>query len=146
MVFNKALAEIIQKADMPRKMVMHDFYIAEVCLAVGGMLLYDPVSYIEYRQHSNNTVGVAHGFLNAFVDRLKKITQKRKVSVAEQAQDILALYGDQISKTNRKWLEQLAVYKHNFINKLKITCSIQTHYTSVNSSITNRLSLLLGNL
>ena len=50
---------MIQNKPMPEKMFMHDFYVAVLCSALGGGIVYDEKSYMKYRQHGNNVIGVA---------------------------------------------------------------------------------------
>lgn len=61
MIFNAELAKMIQNKPMPEKMFMHDFYVAVLCSALGGGIVYDEKSYMKYRQHGNNVIGVAKG-------------------------------------------------------------------------------------
>lgn len=57
MIFNNSLAKLIQEKSIPEKIVMHDFYIAEVCACFDGNIIFDSNPNMKYRQHGNNVVG-----------------------------------------------------------------------------------------
>ena len=145
MVFNQKLAEIIQKCERPQKVVMHDFYIAVLCAGIGGKIIYDENSYIKYRQHGNNVVGVSNGVADKIKDRLKKITKKSKISIEEQAYDILNRYELQLLANEKKWLSKVSEYRKSSLRRLKLAFSLKTHYVNLNSAMVLRLSILLGN-
>lgn len=141
MVFNSALAERIRRKDHPKKIIMHDFFAALVCAAFDGAIFYDEIPHMKYRQHGSNVVGVSQGTIRR---RVREITQKPAVGVAEQAQSILELYRDDLDEQKRDWLETVRDYKKTILSRAKLACSRRTSYINKNMSITLRLSLLLG--
>lgn len=144
-LINNALAKMIQMYKCPENVIMHDYYIAEVCLSLGGKIIYDCNSYIKYRQHSDNVVGVTNGKISAIYDRIKKIISKNKIGIDDQAKEILKIYGKNIEGKEKKWLEQVAMYKKTTINRIKLSLSRKVKIGSLNSNVTIRLSILLGN-
>ena len=116
MIFNHNLAAIIQKERMPQKMVMHDFFLAELCLAAGGKVFYDPNVTMQYRQHGNNTIGVSYGILRTIKDRLKDINTPMEPGISEQSKEILDIYFNRMEPETRQWLEKIAAYKSNVWN------------------------------
>lgn len=146
MVINHSLFDVVKKCVLPHKIVMHDFFLCELCLAVDGNVFYDNVDTVLYRQHTNNTVGVANGKLSVFRDRFRTITKKSKISIADQAAEILNSYVvPLINEEYYLWLKSVSEYRKNFINRLKLAFSTKTKYASFNSSIKLRLALILGN-
>lgn len=145
MVFNHQLAELVQNKEFPKRVPMHDFYITLLCLAVGGKVIYDDQPSMKYRQHGNNVVGVAYGFMNTIRNRLKAITHKEKVSIADQAQEILHLYGDCISSDYSDWLNRVASYRGSITKRISLSCSRKTKYINRNMGLRLRLSILFGN-
>ena len=145
MVFNDALAKIIRDHDAPSKMVMHDFLVCELCLAVGGKVIFDDHDSINYRQHGNNTVGVSRGLAGKVKERLKDITTKAKVSTAEQASELLRIYGSLIPEENRAWLQRVSCYRDSFGKRLSLALTGKTKYASKNSAFKLRGALLFGN-
>ena len=142
MVFNKSLAEIVWMNSAPKKMVLHDFYMAVLCKAVGGKIIYDDYASMKYRQHGNNVVGVAATKKNIMNSRIKSIMCKKKVGIAEQCEDILRY---SMADSSREWIEKVSMYKKNFIHRLALASSGKTHYINRNMSVKIRLSILFGN-
>lgn len=145
MIFNNELAEMIKMHKKNRIMVLHDFYVAAVCVSIGGKIIYDPKSTMKYRQHDENVVGVSYGKLGTIMGRIKDIIYKEPVSIASQARSILINYMNEIEENRKKWLEKVAHYKDGSINRLKLASSLKTGYINKNMSVKLRLSILLGN-
>ena len=145
MIFNSELAEIIQKKNIPEKIVMHDFYIAAVCSALNGTITFDTRSFMKYRQHGNNAVGVSYGFVGTILGRMKDITTKEETGIADQAKEILQLYETDLDTDKREWLERIGTYRDSLLNRLLLASSLKTKYMNRNMAIKLRLSILLGN-
>lgn len=145
MVFNKQLAQYIQGAELPGNIVMHDFYVSLLCLAVGGNIVFDPNAYMKYRQHGNNVVGVSSGLAATIRSRLNDILIKAKESISEQADQVLRLYRSQLSDDKVAWLETVRDYNKSFANRVRLACSRKTRYVNFNMGLKLRLSILFGN-
>lgn len=143
MVWNRPLAELLQSQPMPGPIVMHDFYVALVCLLAGGKILYDAESRMLYRQHGNNVVGAAHNKLSAIKNRIRTITQRRPVTVGQQAHTLLSQYSHLGTTEQHLWLKKLS--DPRFFARIGIACSKKTCYISANKSLTLRLAILFGN-
>ncbi len=143
MVFNARLAEIVQHNPPKGKIVMHDFYIALLCTAVGGKLVYDARPFMKYRQHGNNVVGVAHGLMGTLKSRVDDITTPAKVGIAEQAETLLQ--NPMIKGTKRRWLVRVARYNHSVRGRVALATSSKTSYINKNNALKLRVSILLGN-
>lgn len=80
MVFNKELADVIKKkqhrpnSDVLR-MRMHDTWVIAVAECIGDVI-YDQNSYIKYRIHENNTVGLKKGKVKRVIEKLIGIQKK----------------------------------------------------------------------
>lgn len=145
MVFNRALAQLLTEAELPKELIMHDFYAAAVCDLFDGQICYDPGAYMLYRQHGNNVVGVARTKLDALRNRICAITSKSTVSVSQQAQSILQCYPEIPDTNKKKWLVRVAGYQQSFGSALSLALSSKTHYCNWNKALTIRLSLLMRN-
>ncbi len=145
MVFNNALAQLIQSAPVPNVLMMHDFYAAVVCALFDGTICYDSKATMLYRQHGNNVVGVSRNKIQAFRNRLCAITHKEKVTVAEQAASMLACYPQIPDRQKKQWLERVARYRDSFPRALTLALTGKTRYSNKNKAITLRLALLLRN-
>lgn len=145
MVFNNELAKQIKEKEMPKDIVLHDFYIACVCAALDGKIIFDDTATLKYRQHGNNVVGVSNGFLDKIKERLSDVFTKQKVSIADQSKEIHDIYEEEIQEDKIKWLEDVANYKNTFSKRFKLAFSRKTKYINKNMSLKLRLSILFGN-
>lgn len=144
-VFNKKLAECIVKKPLPKKMIMHDYYVSVLCLALGGEIFYDKRAHMKYRQHQNNVVGVSCGIINTIRSRLSDINQRAEVSISEQSAEILALYEDEIYSDYSQWLKKVSSYREKTINRILLAITQKTRYINGNMGLKFRLSILMGN-
>ena len=119
---------------------MHDFYIALVCVAVKGSIRYDQGSYMLYRQHENNAVGVSYGFLNKITSRCRDIIAREKNGIDSQAEQILKIYGSRIGKEEKR-----CGYRRNLFTRLELAASFKTRYMNKNTAVKLRMAILLGN-
>lgn len=146
LVLNNDLAKYIQNSNYPKKIIMHDFYISEVCAAIGKKIIYDPECVMYYRQHNNNVVGVSYGtILNKIISRVKSILNKPTVSISDQANDIYINYSQYIDLENKEWLRLVKNYKNSLATRLKLAFTHEVKYVNRNQAIRNRLSIMLGN-
>lgn len=145
MVMNRALAALLRQRERPGKMVMHDFYVALVCAAVGGKILYEDCGYLQYRQHGNNVVGVSHGFLQTIKARLHSITTAPAVTVDEQSAEVLTRYESLMPPENAAWLRRVAGYRNHWYSRMGLAFSGKTRYVRRNKAVELRLALLWGN-
>ena len=71
MVFNAALRNLylqLNIGDISKSIVMHDWFFL-LLARCSGDVLYDKNSYLLYRQHANNVVGIKSGVLSIFKNR-----------------------------------------------------------------------------
>lgn len=145
MVFNRQLAQLVQDAPMPGRIVMHDFYLAVICKLFDGTIIYDPVAYMGYRQHGKNVVGVSRSKAAAIRDRIRSVSKKAAITIAEQAQSVLDAYPLLSDNAQCRWLKQLAALPTSLPARISVACAGKTRYISLEKSLTLRLAILLGN-
>lgn len=145
MICNSSLVELIREKEMPQTITMHDSYVARVCLAVGGSLIYEDVAHILYRQHENNVLGIRAGILEKLRQKIKDVLHKEQITLDEQAVEILRLYGDLMPEENRIWMDKVAHYRDSFVSRCLLAFSTKPHYITRNMGLKLRLAILLGN-
>ena len=148
MVWNKDLQELlVRNTEVPspellRKRI-HDVWVAMVA-AVTGNIYYDPESFILYRQHENNVVGVREGsVIKEWNKKLKKPELRNGRS--DLAKEILKSFKTSIE--NRDILERLklyANYRDSAKEKLKLMADKSICMFSGESKILFILKVLLG--
>lgn len=63
MVFNHAARKLIMKAGSNANPVVHDWFLYMVVSGCGGVVIYDPVPSLCYRQHAANLIGANDEFI-----------------------------------------------------------------------------------
>ena len=76
MLFNNKSRELFVST-FPSEGIMHDTWMNLIC-AFSGRVYYDFNSYILYRQHSNNVIGVPKNFFERATQMLNRIFIKRR--------------------------------------------------------------------
>src|SRR5699024_7548866 len=90
-VINKALCSKIIN-HMPSFVIMHDFWIYLVSSCF-GKVIYDKDTYILYRQHDRNAVGMSSSKLKNYLKRVKNFNKHRGL-LSRQICEFERLYAD----------------------------------------------------
>ena len=142
MVFNRALLELIN-SKTPGPITMHDEWLHKVCLAVGGVLIYDEDVHILYRQHGGNTIGGQLSLWKVLKRYWKTVTEPDCIR-SKCIKSVLDCYGDKMSPKNKKMAEKVASYRRNFRRRMSLLLDrdIKTEYTKRN--IMFKMAVILG--
>ena len=126
MVWNKRLQKLLTDSSrLPSKELLivriHDVWVAMVASVVGG-IHYDFDSYIYYRQHEHNVVGVKKKPLISQW-KLKIGNKSIQNGRSKLAKEIIQKYGDLIQDTSTKEkLTEFADYQSSFSAKVRLLC------------------------
>lgn len=144
-IFNRALAELLQTYGDPEKLIMHDSYAAILCTLFDGRIVFDPAPHMDYRQHGNNAVGSNWTKWDALKDRFYRITKGDDITVAHMAQSILAQKPQAPNKDKLAFLQKVAQYPQSFTNAVSLACSDKPRYNGLSMQVTMRLAILFRN-
>lgn len=120
LVINKKMREIMIKSKPCGNIGMHDSLIYRVAQAVDAKVIYDNVSYIKYRQHDNNVMGISTE--KTLKKYFKYLFRKEKRVVGYVSYYIYNNYKDIISESNKEILDSIIqIYlKNNFFSKIAL--------------------------
>ena len=121
MMINNALRELAIKKETTENMIMHDWYLTVLCLAVGNVGFVNE-SLILYRQHGNNQVGAKNTKSVKYLFNKALQLKKNKESIKNtylQAKDIFEIFND--GSDNFKLIDSFAQNLNK--NKLQRICS-----------------------
>lgn len=116
MVMNRALVQEIVTHPCPPETVidfrLHDGWIALVAI-LRGELIYDPNSYILYRIHKNNTVGIRKTSIKERLNRLllRGKNGEHRANLRSNTASVLLDYYPDIDEEHRAVLEKYAYYR-----------------------------------
>ena len=120
-VFNKALAQMVAEKDRPDPRILryrlHDAWLMLVAIAC-GKAVYDDASYMLYRIHEENTVGVKNISISERLNRLKRYFVKRDDANLRliTAKELLRLF-PQIDEDTKRILRLYANYQDDWSSK-----------------------------
>lgn len=117
MVFNKRLLELLVKHDLSvlNEYPLHDLWLNLVCTGCGGKVFFDNVSYILYRQHEHNAVGVRQNFASKIKE--SAIFDKHNLR-SGAALELLKLYDGELSDEAMKLIEKIKKADDSFTGRL----------------------------
>ncbi len=147
-VFNNDLARIIQENEMPDVFIMHDSLLTCLCGLIGGTIIYDEKPSMRYRMHGNNVFGMVsarQNVGNVIKDRLLEITQKRKISMYDQADSLLRTYRSYIPEENQRLCNVVVDSKKSILARLRLVFNRKLKHDTLNKTITKKLEILFGN-
>lgn len=113
MVFNRRLVREIKEYN-PGFITMHDGWVHRVCLCVGGKIIGDPTSYINYRQHRSNAVGMQKRTIREQFNTFGQNENK----LSRLAQEMISGYKNCIRKDDLYFVSAVAEYKDYFKYRL----------------------------
>lgn len=142
-VFNKKLFGMLQRK--PYYIPMHDWWAVIVCFAVGGVVIYDDDSYILYRQHGNNTLGMDETTIGRLKRRIFKVFIGNEKRRSRMVKELLRLYQEEIASAEYlSTLKLLTDCESGLKNKVRVLENNKLRSGSFGSDWTFRISVLLN--
>jgi rhamnosyltransferase len=118
MVLNKSLRDILNTYT-PNYIPMHDYWIISVALAIGADVIFDTNSYILYRQHTGNTVGMGKGKMYEWKRRILRLLHQEE-SRSRMAQEIYQGFRKDIDSENLDTLQLYIEAKKNIFKRIHL--------------------------
>lgn len=142
MCLNKILWKTIL-LHRPLANIMHDGWIHKLCLAVGGNVFFDDKSYILYRQHGNNVVGVSSTFFKRWAKRWRHFKESAQIR-SNVIVELYENYASQMPKQNQDFAEMVINYKNSLKGRIQLACNFKIKYPIKAVDFSYRLAVLLG--
>jgi hypothetical protein len=76
MVMNQSAWDLVTKLDLSDPVISHDWWCYQIVSGAGGIVIYDDVPTMKYRQHSKNIVGANNNW-RARAYRIEKLFEGR---------------------------------------------------------------------
>ena len=140
MVFNHKALEIYVD-NQPKFIQFHDYLLYQICIFL-GKVIYDKNSYILYRQHSSNQIGVPT-FFKRMRQRLK--TNRNKNHCLNRNRAFYEAYYLQLKEEDMRLFEVLLNYKKSIKNKFRLLFNKEISFAnSLESNVFLKLKIILG--
>lgn len=146
LVFNKMMRNIVIKSKPIGNIGMHDSWIYRIAQAIDAKIIYDDISYIKYRQHENNVMGISTQ--KTIKKYIKYFFRKKKRVIGYVSYLIYNNYNDIISEENKKVLNSIVqVYlKNNLYTKLKLVFNNKFISNSIKENIKFRYDVIFNKI
>jgi hypothetical protein len=116
-VVNRFALRLFRK--VPLRPVMHDSWIY-AAIAATGTVRYDPTTWVLYRQHEANTIGLAASQVEQWVRRLRQHTATGKARVhTQQARELLELLGPEIAPAALSTLTEFVQAQESVVGRVR---------------------------
>lgn len=127
MLFDRKLTEYILRVKTKSELI-HDSWIYRVAKSIGATVVFDENSYILYRQHGNNSVGLKslyqyqyHESMWYWIKRfIPMLFEKRSHVLIDAMQEIYDNYYDDLTMEGEKIIRYYLKYRTNVIAKFKL--------------------------
>ena len=144
MVWNNSLHDIVRNCDIPEIVIMHDSFLARVCVAVGGQIDYIDEPLIKYRQHENNVIGVSKSLFEKVIGILLSVIRKDPVSISEQAKAISDTYYSYIPEKNSEYINSIIGYRKNIKRRLSLLLNKNIVFNALSVKVIMSFKILMG--
>jgi len=144
-IFNNELLLFLHRTPINFS-VPHDFWAYQVAMMC-GRVFYDSQSYILYRQHECNQVGVVRTPIGIWKRRIRSILAFFHDHKREQmAKMLLKLYSEHLNPIDRIKIEKIANYRESMVSRLSLI--IDNRYTTnmCSNDFWLKLRILCGRL
>lgn len=126
-VFNKTCLEYSLRYNPP-KLVLHDWWVYSLCLALSGNVIYDKRSLVLYRQHSSNVLGARH--ISLF-RKLRWIYNNNGNLRMNLAGSLYGGYKEQMNPVNQSLAKLCMEYRKSIWNRFKLL-AFKSKFKTVN--------------
>ena len=144
MVMNHALAEQVVTRRKPSKKFLdlrcHDTWII-MCAIILGYIVYDENSYILYRIHEENVVGVKE---RTFIQRLQRFTKQTAKNLRSRSAGYLLRAFKDVDMPQKRYVEEMAYYRRSLYDKLRLITDRNICKTRNESGLFFALKVLIG--
>ena len=146
MVLNRKAINLICE-NLPRKVLIHDWwcYLVTSCF---GEVIFDEKANIKYRQHGNNTIGLATNSVNRLGRKLRRFfgSGEGHLWVNEQASAFSRIFGDRIPFSNRRMLDTLIAAKSSYRCRLQMVFSREIWRQKWSDNLILRFLMLINKI
>lgn len=127
LVINDNLKKIIEKSkSVCSDIQMHDSWITRIAKVTDSQIIYDDNSYIKYRQHGKNVMGM--NTTNGILKQINNFFRRKQRPIANISKELLNNYKEYMSNEYIKLLSNIVLFSqyHRFKNKVYLLKNIKS--------------------
>ena len=145
-VLNRRAIDLLSK-NLPNSPQMHDWWCYLV-ISSFGEVYFDSIPTIKYRQHRNNTIGVATNSITRFNRKFSRFfgAKRQRHWCSEQAQLLLTIYGDDLKLDNKQIISTIISAQSSLKHRLKLVFSKDIWRQKWSDDLILRLLILINRI
>lgn len=144
-VFNYKLLYLLSTR-IPNLTIAHDYW-AYIIATLCGEVIIDDNSYILYRQHENNQIGVKKGYVKLWKRRLKNlILPNFGFSRETMAKEIISNFSEYMTTDSLIAVSQMANYNKSLLHRLKFLFDNGYTFNSLSNDFWFKMRIILGKI
>lgn len=140
-VINAAARELCV-ASLPETCLFHDWWIY-LLVSAFGVYIYDPASYIKYRQHEGNVIGAPKSFYNQLRRSISR-SLNSDIKISSQLIEFERLFKNRLPKDKEKVLRKIIKLNERMHTRPILALSTGFCRQTFFGSILLRVTMLLG--
>ncbi|MEG2279724.1 MAG: glycosyltransferase family 2 protein [Comamonas sp.] len=118
--FNKKARYLVTENEFPDNCLAHDWWMYLV-VSCFGKVVFDEESFILYRQHGKNTIGMsATGFFSYFKRGRKFLKNRKKFGIIDQMQIFFSIYKNHLLPRTLKNVEEFCNVRNRWRNSFTV--------------------------
>lgn len=145
MIFNRTAARLYMRY-IPKSTREHDYFLFQLCVFL-GKVIWDKESYIYYRQHGHNQIGMSD-FKGRLHHRLARFRNKElnKRNHETRNYDFMNALKEVLPMEDIAILSSIVFYRRNIWSKLSLIFDRKIKYNNFESNFFYILKIISGNL
>ncbi len=117
-VFNKEFCSLLNSFDLPKRLIMHDWWIYLTATMLNAKILYDETPRNKHRQHPKNTVGVKN-LVNAINSNLNELIKGDDInSQLCQFNEAIKILGPKTNNKYSSYFTELNFYRKTIFRRV----------------------------
>lgn len=142
MVFNRAAAEKYREG-MHARMWMHDYWMFLICMFL-GQYYFDRRSYIRYRQHGNNSVGIRKNAYWTIRTKIKSFQMLSTHPREDMSRDFKMIYGKLLKEQDLAVIEEFLGYRKSIGKRFKAVSDKDYMVYPLPANLALKIRFLIG--
>lgn len=144
-VINKAAKKLlVSRQPEFSNIIMHDWWIY-LCVSAFGVVVFDEVPHILYRQHSSNTLGVETNLLKKWHRRYQSFMVKSKTrNLQRQAYEFLKQYEDRLTNESKCIISKFVESRDKFSDRFRYMFTRDIYRQTFLEDLLLRVLIMLG--
>lgn len=146
MVFNNELRRValICSPNFKKLNILHDAWLHKVCLAVNGIVVYDPRATLSYRIHENNVEARMPVKTTIFQKIHNKLGLRSPNYYSNIASELIKCYSKNIAEKDRNLIDCLAFYRSNKKYKVRLLLRNEISTGEIKRDIAYKINVLVN--